>query len=241
MKEVYGIVINCSKYKDYDAIIDILTEDNVFPIWVRGAYKPNSKYSNYLPIFTRGKFEVYQGGYKYFKLRDAAVDNTLLAFHNDNYSLLYYSMMEELFKKTYSPDISDRFYSLLNESLNEVNNHIDISAVALAYIGNLIKIIGYGINVDQHEDAFGLDFSNGRLVSKNNFNEEATISLSENEVELIYKLFKFSQSEVALEAHDIKTNNHLIEILCNFIAYYNSIEIDSLTYLKYLENTLIMG
>ncbi len=241
MLEVYGIVINCSQYKDYDAIIDLLTDRNIFPIWVRGAYKPNSKYTGYLPLLTRGKYEVYTGGYKHNKLRDAVIDNSLIPFYKSEKTLVFYSMIKELFTITFSPDITNKFFNVMNEAINQAMNHIDLSFVTLIYLANLIKIIGYGLNVENHKNAVAIDFSNGCFVGKEKYDELSMIYLEPIEVELIHDLFTLSQTEMANKSSNIKTNIKLIKLLCDFIIFYNGVEIESLDYLKYLENTLIEG
>ena len=241
MLQVYGIVIACSKYKEYDAIIDLLTDRNVFPIWVRGAYKPNSKFIGYLPLLTRGKYGVYTGGYKYSKLRDAVIDNSLIPFYKSENTLVYYSLIKELFTLTFSPDITNRFFNVMNETIDESMNHIDLSYVTLNYIANLIRIIGYGLNVQNFENAVAIDFSNGCFADKEHFDEINMIYLEKNEVELIHDLFTYSQKEMSSRTNNVATNVKLIELLCDFIIFYNGIEIKSLDYLKYLESSLIVG
>ncbi|MBP5694743.1 MAG: DNA repair protein RecO [Bacilli bacterium] len=241
MSEIYGIVINCQEYKDYDAIIDILTEDKVVPVWVRNANKPGSKFIQFLPIFTRGHFELYKGGYKYYKLKDGLVDNTLLPFYQKTFRVFYYTLIKELYDKTYSTDIPDRFYKVLNETLNEVNSNIELSFVTLNFVVNLIKIIGYAINVENHENAVAIDFSNGCFVDEKQFDELTMVYLSAAEVDLIYNLFTKNQNEVINEKNDIKSNLKLIKLLCDFLIYYNGIEINCFTYLDFITDTLIVG
>ena len=39
MENIKGIIISVSKYKDFDAIINILTENQIMPVLGRGIFK----------------------------------------------------------------------------------------------------------------------------------------------------------------------------------------------------------
>lgn len=238
MELINGIVISISKYKDNDAIINVLTNDNLIPIIIRGAYSKGSKYLQYAKTFYSGEFEVYQGKTKYFKLRAVKVEEDYNLIFGDYASLMSLELIKEIFSKAFTDDNVTNFYLLLKATLKNIKQTRDTIKYTLLFIAYFLRISGYSIVVSEcscchkKEEEYYLSFSSGGIVC-DKCKKENDIKLTHSEMEILECLFTKRYVESSKEINDSdETYFKLINILCEFIVFYNDIKIISLEMLK---------
>ena len=237
MELIKGIVVSLSKYKDNDAIINVLTKDNIVPINIRGAYSKNSKYLKFAHTFYEGEFEIYKGNTKYFKLRNVNILFDSESFYGDYSILVCLELIKEVFTKAFSNDEFTNNYLLLSTTLRHLSSKNEIIKYTLLYIGFFIRISGYSIvtnrfqNNSKDGDVY-FSFENGGLVS-GKFATNSDIKLDSEEVNILKIIFE-NKYAIAASKLSFENNKYLsiLTILCNFISYYNNINIVSLKMLE---------
>ena len=234
MESIKGIIISCNKYKDRDAIVNILTEHQIVPVIVRSAYSKNSKYLQYTHILLEGTFELYEGGTKYFKLRGGTdlIDYSALIFDYD--SMVCIELIKELMVKTMSEDNFRNYYLLIRKTLMKIKETKEAFKYTLIFLAFFIRFNGYALNVDscgrcnKNKDFIGLSYGCGSLICESCFDFSSDIQLSKQEIESLKILFanKYKVVDETLN-EDISLYKKILVILCDFLTYYNNINIIS--------------
>lgn len=144
MNEFEGIIISINKYKDNDAIINLLTETSIETIKVRSLYSKNSKLNSLVKILNEVKLETYNGGQKYISLRDGIILTRFpkYDFSNDYLSLTLLETIKELVLKFPPTDDYKKYYKLLKLTINNFTIE-KAQATTLAFSIILTKILGY--------------------------------------------------------------------------------------------------
>lgn len=233
MELIKGIVVSLSKYKDNDAIINVLTKDSIIPISIRGAYSKNSKYLKFAHTFYEGEFEIYKGNTKYFKLKNVNILFDSESFYDDYSILVCLELIKEVFTKAFSNDEFTNNYLLLSTTLKHLASKSDVVKYTLLYVGFFIRISGYAIVTNRCEIAnkdenIYFSFENGGLVYANS-SLDSDIKLDNEEVSILKTIFE-NKYAIAASKLNFENTNYLsvLTILCNFISYYNNINIVSL-------------
>lgn len=238
MELINGIVVSLSKYRDNDAIINVLTPNDLVPIIIRGAYSKGSKYLQYAKTFYSGEFETYKGQTKYLKLRAVKIDEDFNLLFSDYKSLMCLELIKELFTKAFSSDSVSNFYLLLKVTLKNIKETHETLKYTLLFVACFLRISGYSVVVNECSSCHKagkfeyFSFSNGGFIC-NECKNENDIKLNEQEKCILVSLFTYRYSE---NAKNIDANDEiylgLLNILCEFITFYNNIKIISLELLK---------
>ena len=89
-KTITGYVIKISKYKDYDAILSVLTENGIASFKVRSMFKPNNKNAHALSLYSKGEYII---NYRVEGGNGTLIKASLLSFVNKIYDSLEYSLL----------------------------------------------------------------------------------------------------------------------------------------------------
>ena len=123
-KTITGYVIKISKYKEYDAILSILTKNGISSFKVRSYYKPNNKNAHALSLYSKGEYIV---SYKIEGGNGTLIRASLLSFVTKIYDSLEYSLlygiMGEISNKYH--DFYDVF-DYINTNIDKININIAI-------------------------------------------------------------------------------------------------------------------
>ncbi len=239
MEIIQGLVTKCSKYKDNDAIINIINDNGEDAIIIRGAYSKNSKYLKYAKTFYYAKFETYKGNYSYKKLKDVSVIKDFNLLFNNYSNFAYFELIKEFFSKIYIKEDASILLKLLITTFNRIESTNKIIEYTTLFLGYSLKISGYGINVNlecarckSKKVSFNFSIPQGAFVC-NNCLECNDIILSNEEVDLLTSTFsnKYIETEKLLTLINIDYIK-IILLFCRLFSYYSDNRIISTDLIK---------
>lgn len=183
MEKIEGISLLVSKYKEKDAIINILTRDGFVSILGRGVYNYKNKNFVFTTPYIYGQFEIYRGGIGGYKLKDAKVYQFYIENLNEYSILISCDSLSEILLKT--KDGIDDYPSLYNivleffENINEKNAFKKLTNA-------LIKLtILLGIRISINDNNF-FDYFDGIFVKEKN---KHSIMIENDEKEYLRSIY----------------------------------------------------
>ncbi len=143
MEQFLGITLNVSHYKDNDAILNILTNNELISCLGRGIFKQGNKNLIFTESFIKAEFELYKGKVGGYKLKDGKIIS-----HYENYSKSFkkcalFNLISEIILKTRDGvtfnanlfDLVDKTLEGINDSKIEFNYAIYFILKYLEYLG----------------------------------------------------------------------------------------------------------
>lgn len=123
MEQFLGITLNVSHYKDNDAILNILTSNELISCLGRGIFKQGNKNLIFTESFIKAEFELYKGKVGGYKLKDGKIIS-----HYENYSKSFkkcalFNLISEIILKT-REGVSFNFelFNLVDKTLEGIND-----------------------------------------------------------------------------------------------------------------------
>lgn len=123
MEQFLGITLNVSHYKDNDAILNILTSDELISCLGRGIFKQGNKNLIFTESFIKVEFELYKGKVGGYKLRDGKIIS-----HYENYSKSFkkcalFNLISEIILKTREGvSFNLELFNLVDKTLEGIND-----------------------------------------------------------------------------------------------------------------------
>lgn len=153
MEIVSGFVLSVNQYKDYDAIINVLTKDLVVSFEAVSLFKTNKKFINDLQVFSAGEFELYKGKTSNFKLKNCKINLSLYQETFKNKELLFpYEFIKEVIIKNPPIDDLEKFYILFDiTSQFLIKDYTNSIVYLILFISFYLKLSGFSISntIDQ--------------------------------------------------------------------------------------------
>ena len=221
MEEINGIIISVTKYREKDAIINILTKDKVFTVQGRSSFSVTSKTFPLIKLFTKGTFELYKGNTANFKLKDGNVEEYYFNYFEDNYfGLVTSNFIEEItVKMLIDNEINKYNYILLEKFLDYYSKYSkNRYFLVLLYFAKLLKINGISINFDECEvchkklNLNKIDFSNGGVICDECDNNITNMSIKS--FSLYKSLFLQKIDDVLCEEITLEQFKEIFDNLC---------------------------
>ena len=149
MREVEGIVVSIMEYKESDALVHVLNqEEGLITLYVRGYQKITSKTAPSIMPFVKATFLIEENDVKeILQLRSTTVKNFYRHIREDLSKQSCAICMCD-YAKYASREMSDEVYTLLEDGLEYLENNSDPILVLLIYLSSLCKIFGIAPYVD---------------------------------------------------------------------------------------------
>lgn len=149
-KKITGIVLNTVPYKDKKTMVNVITSEGVVSFMGTGLNKLTSKnYSATQPL-TYASFEIKEfANNKYVLVGSKALISPIARETLEDYAFL--SFLNELNRSFIFTNYEIKtLYPYLYKILIEFNNKkISPTTLCLVYLGTVLKLIGFGLNVDE--------------------------------------------------------------------------------------------
>lgn len=239
METIEGFVTKCSKYRDNDAIINLINDNGEDSIIIRGAYSKNSKYLKYAKNFYYGKFEIYKANYAHKKLKDVQVLKDYNLLFNDYKYFPYLEIIKEFFTKIYIKDDANVLLKLLITTFDRIEKTKMYIEYTTLFLGYCLKISGYGINTNLYcakcstsKLTMCFSIAQGTFVCANCASKEDYI-LNADEVKILTSIFDLKY--VKAEENISLKNIDYIKLICIFAdmySYYSDNKIISIELIK---------
>ena len=219
MIEKKGIIISSTKYKDYDAIINILFNDSFESVLIRGAYRKNNMNLFLTNKMVYADFELYQGKVNGLKLKSAQVIDSFSNLYNDYDHISIMMLINEIVRKCIIDIDTEKVYNLLLKLLKGLNSGKDVNKSICYFLIQLTKIIGVElmlegcVDCNSKENLHLLSFEHGGLLCDDHRNLDVdSILLSAKEIAVIKELYIDDYSHF-----DFLSDSTIKELIIGFI------------------------
>jgi len=228
--KVEGIVISRSKYKDYNAMITVLTKDNLLSFQAYGAYKPFTKNFPLVHTFMYANL-VFSDSKKYLSIKevDPIIDSR--EFFGTPILGCTINALDEIVLKLLLDEDKPKIYPYLVASIRKLHSLMSINSYLamsplLITLCNAIKIAGYGLEINKcvitgsTKDIVGISLIEGGLVSKQAFDPNKHIKYSPEKIAILRVAFKVK----FIDMKDYDFNPHLTrEIIKDLLIYIKDV------------------
>ena len=195
IKEVEGIVLSNTPFKESSKIINVYTKEyGVIGILCKGVQSTKSKLRGITDKLTYAKFNIYYKEGKLSTLVDASIINPFKNIKKDIISISYATyicdLVSQVIKQTDDIDI----YNDLINSLIKIDDGLDPMIITNIIEVKLLKYLGVGLNFTScaicgnKKDIVTLSEKKGGLLCKNCYTDEKLIPLDVVKILNIYFL-----------------------------------------------------
>lgn len=226
MKEIEGITLSVNKYKDNDAILNVLTKKEIISLHGRGIFKENSKNHKFINKFIYANFDCYEGPTKGLKLRNANIIEYYPFFFKTYDSYIIVDLLSELIIKTNENNDYEKTFYLLKQYLDNLKNSNDLSFIygkLIYFLFSYLNVLGI-LPVKESDSILYFSFKDG---SFNDQYKENDYKLSSDEESLIKALY----SNDELTNYPTATQISIIRLFLTFIESCFSIKLNSINLL----------
>lgn len=227
-----GYVIHLSPFKESDAMVKVLTENGLMSFLAHGVNKPTSKLASSCTLLAFSKFSLSEGKNGSYTLKEA--ENLTSVDGKDSLErLACFSFIAELSHKLVQDDEGKASFPWLKRALEAIANGFDPLSASSLYIAHLLKICGYGLDVDEcvycqkKTDIAGISYSEGGFVCKDDLSEGGK-QLSPRELKIIRYVFKSGLEDFERVSFEKKENLDLISSLSRYLDDLTGVELKSL-------------
>ena len=221
MIEIEGLIINVEKYKDYDLIVQIVSEEGIISALNRGALRPKAKlnFANY--ILSNGKIELYKGGQSYYKIKNINPNFDIKKSFSDINAMFSYDFIRELTKKMNFENIFVKnLYKVLLNTVVSIDNKEFIFFQDLRYFYFLLD--SNGVFPSLHlDDTLYFSFDKSVFVHNVEKNENYCI-LDKRVVSTLQNIIEIRPCEI-----DVFTFKEVFNYFTIIASSFLSVELNS--------------
>ncbi len=146
LKEVEGIIISETSYKETSKIINILTKDGIIGCICKGAKSVKSPLRSFTMTLTYGKFIIYYKENNLSTLKSVDIINGLSKIKRDIILVGYMSFLCDLAKQVMLQNNNSDVYDLLVTALIKINDGLNPKIITNIVELKLLDYLGVGIN-----------------------------------------------------------------------------------------------
>ncbi len=225
MFEVKGIIIKSTPFKENDAMITLLSEDKTYSFLAKGVLKANSKNASLVRIYSQSQLSLYKGK-DGFALRNGTVINGFSKLNASLNSLLAVKAIGEITNTLLQKEDCKKVYIALEKSLNLINENFSPLTVVLIYFAYLLRISGYGLEVDKcvicsnKSQIKSLSYEDGGFICSNCFDAHKHVQCEQRYLKIMRYIFKVEPEQFNHIAFEDAENKFILNELDNFL--YNS-------------------
>ena len=235
--EFEGIVTRVTPFREFDAMVNVLSSERFYSFLAPGVLKMNSKFGSATNIYSYSRFQTSKGKEGY-RLRNAEL---LASYENVKSDLTRLAVLDFLGEITNTFIINDdasEIYPFLKKSLESLNEGFDPKTIALIYFAKVLGASGYGLDVDscvkcgQTSAIVAISYKDGGFICQEHFDPLKHIKCSAYKLKVIRYIFKVDIDNFKKVIIENSTVIELISELGKFVKNVTQIELKSLKLLS---------
>ncbi len=222
MKEITGIVIRNTQFRDSDAMVTVLSNEKIYSFLARGVLKIKSKNASSVNLYNKSKFTLTKNK-DGFSLRTGEVINSYKTSRKNLETLSVLDFLGEVTNKLIISEDAEQAYLWLDALLDALDDGHDPLTIALIYLCNVLKINGSGINVNEcvichkKEAIVGLNFSLGGFICRNCASSGNEPKIDPEKLKMIRFLFKVDISHITYAIVGFKYGQEFLKELGEYV------------------------
>ena len=148
IKEVEGVVISVTPFKETSKIINVLTEDGIIGIVAKGAKRINSPLRIATEKLAYSKFIIYFKENNLSTLKEANIINDFKNIKSDLMLISYLSYITELTSQVMKQNNNKEIYDLYINTIIKINDGLNPTVLTNILEIKLLDYLGVPINFD---------------------------------------------------------------------------------------------
>ena len=218
------IVLSTSAYKEKDAIVNAISEDESITFLARGIKDPKSKNAALNNILTVADIELMDGDFKYPILKGSKPLLTSLKIGMDAEYLASLMLIDEMLLNLFPEEERNMMFPYLEKALENLKTTNDWMMTLLIFMAQVIRLGGFQLEVNRcvicgsKRKIVAFSFIDGGFICQNCFNEEIIHDLNTNQMLLLREV-------VNSEDYHLKSSDYLLDdVKTLFIKFIQFIE-----------------
>lgn len=192
--EIDGLVLRVSAYRDYDAMVNVITERSSFSFLARGVRKIQSKNSFSLLPLAQSHFDLLKTK-DGLSLKTGSIINSHAKLRDSYRGLMMMDFITEVTTKFLVEKDLHKAYQSIKEILKLLEEGFDHYTLAIIYLAFILRESGYGWNISscqkcgQKKGIVALNVSSGGFICQNCFDGQNGAKLSSRLLKIIRYIF----------------------------------------------------
>ena len=235
--EFEGITIRSTPFRDFDAMVTVLSNDKIYSFLVRGALKYESKLGPSVNLYTKTRFYIVNG--KEGKtLRSAEILDSYENIKTNIDSLAVVDLLGELTNKVILSDDANKIYPNFVRCLELLNEGFSPYTLAIIYFAKVLDVAGFALNVDscqicgKKDDIVALSYNDGGFICRNCLSPLKHVKSNPNKLKMIRYIFKVDIPNYPKIEFEKKACLEIIRELAKFLEDNTQLNLKSIELLK---------
>ena len=234
MKEIEGIVIRLTHFRDNDMMVSVLTSEKIISFLARGVMKIESKNAPSVNIYNKSRFTL-SSSKDGLSLRNGEIISSYQNAKESLSTLVVLDFLGEITNRLILSEDAPKAYIWLEKCLECLSQGYDPLTIALIYLGAILRISGNSLEVDsclichQKRPIVAMNYSKGGFIC-----EECLLSLNGSktpvgELKILRYIFKVTPETLSRVCFDVKDAKHVLKDLEKFIEQQLDISLKSIS------------
>ena len=245
IKNINGIVISVSPYKDESAIVSLITEKGLFSVYVNNAYKAKNILKPLLIPFNYLLVEYVDSDDKFIIAKYCEIIKEYFPLFNNYKHTLFLQTIIQLISFLYSYDEIFNLLSFLT-ILDCASQKKDLLSLLLLFIGNIYRDLGLKQNssscvfCNSKENIVSFSLYDGGFICESCLSKQNKFEVKDKSDLFVFK-YAFNNSENKAYYYKkvpLLSGIKVLKLLCNYLEDYFGIQkLSSIdTFISYLIN-----
>ena len=189
------IVLSISPYKEKDAVISAISEDQFITFLARGINNPKSKNIAINNALTIADIELMDGNFKHPVLKSSKPLFTPLRLDMDSKYLGSLLFVNEIVNFLFPDEEKPKMFKAIEDSVNALKKNKDWLITLLWFMAQAIRLGGFELEVNKcvncgsKRNIVAFSFVEGGFICQNCLGEGIEHDLNKNQMVLIRKIF----------------------------------------------------
>ena len=220
LREVEGIIINETSYRETSKIINVLTKEGIIGIVCKGAKSVKSPFRRFTMSLTYGKFIIYYKENSLSTLKGVDVIDNFSTIKRDIVLTSYMSFLCDLAKQVMKQNNDENIYYILIDALKKINEGLNPMIITNIVELKYLDYLGVGINFNScakcgnTHDIVTIDPDAGGYVCKNCYINE--IIYDEKTLKMLRMYYLVELASIS----DLKISDKVTSNINYFIGKY---------------------
>lgn len=188
------IVLSISSYKEKDAVISAISEDQFVTFLARGINNPKSKNIAINNPLTIADIELMDGSFKYPVLKSSKQLFTPMRIDMDSKYLGSLLFINEVVNYLFPDEDKPKMFKTVEDSVTALKKSKDWLMVLLLFMAQVIRLGGFELEVNQcvncgsKKNIVAFSFDEGGFICQNCFDESLGRDLNKDQMILLRKV-----------------------------------------------------
>lgn len=204
------IVLSVNPYKEKDAVVTAINEEETITFLARGIKDPKSKNAALNNILTIADIELMDGDFKYPILKGSKPLETSLKMNMDTEYLSSLMLIDEMLINLFPEEERFMMFPYMEKALENIKATNDWLMTLLIFMAHVIRLGGFQLEVNRcvmcgsTKKIVAFSFVDGGFICQNCFNEDIIHDLNKEQMLLLRKI-------INSQDYSLKTSDYLLD------------------------------